>query len=217
MFTLNKIYFVLVIHLFISVFAKTYAQPEHIEDLKKDLKNTLQFDDWPGKYTGIRNGIDPSKSEIYNLVDLEEIKAGRPFIISQNEIGTFFVTYRSKWLQSENSYIEITISILNSGSEAHEYLFEYYLMGSTLPIEIKESTLDDPPIVGDVSFYEGQIFTRNNIVVKIHVVGNLATRVKAIAQELDALILAQDVLQPSELLNPRIEIDSNGDPNIIKH
>lgn len=124
--------------------------------------------------------------------------------------------YRSKWSQSEKDFVEITISFLNSNLESHEYLFDQYILGSTLPLNTRENSLDNPSIVGDVSFYKGRIFIRNNIVVKIHAEGKMSTLVESIAKEIDKLILSQDIVDSYDKFKPRIVKDNNDKKIIIE-
>jgi len=125
------------------------------------------------------------------------------------------VKYRSKWKQTDSGFLEITISFLNSVIDAHEYLIDQFV-SSTLPFYLKEDTRDIPPDVGDVSFYKGRIFIRNNIVVKIHAEGEMKSLVKDIVKEIDTLLLAQETVESYDMVKPRIIITSDNKKEIVK-
>lgn len=182
----------------------------------KTLKKELQFEDWPGKNSNIREGINLSKLKIVELNDALEKKPKNLFFISRTQNDTPFIQYRSKWQQSDSAFIEITISYLNSSIEAQDYLIDYYILGSSLPPEILKKSRDKPALVGDISFYNGQIFIRNNIVIKIHAEGQLQNRVLKIAKKVDSLLLNQETFKTNDFSKPRLEKDNNGNFVIIE-
>jgi hypothetical protein len=215
MFNFNGrlIFYVIMIFLIAPPAINGREQSESHESTDLNLKKSMHFDDWPGKNKEVKNGINLSKEKISALSGTTEIKPKKIFFISRKKNGEPFVSYRSKWQQNENDFMEITISFLNSGIEAQDYLFNYYILSSTLPLNVIENSRDVPPVVGDVSFYKGRIFIRNNIVVKIHAEGKMTSRSMDIAREIDALLLAQNRVESFNKLTPRINKDSG---NILK-
>lgn len=213
MFNLKYSIFLYITLILLFKSTSLFAQPE--SKVKSDLKKSLDFENWVGKSSDIRNGINLSKEKIPALSDVTEIKPKNLFFIVQKEDGEYFVQYRSKWTLIDHSFAEITISSLNSVEEAKEYLIDQFV-SSTLPTGIMEKCRDISPIVGDVSFYQGRIFIRNNIVVKIHAEGDFIKRVKDIAKEIDLLFLAQKTLQAYNKVKPFIEKDSNGYQRIVE-
>lgn len=207
-----KKYYVFVI-CFIMAIINLNAQDGTIEKL--ELKRVLKFEEWKGKNKENINGVNLSDEKISGLSDLSEIKPRNLFFISQLENGKSFVRYRSKWQHSNNDFIEITLSFLDSGNEAQEYLIDQ-LISSGLPKEIKMNSIDSPAIVGSLSFYQGRIFIRNNIVVDIYAEGALKTKVFEIAKEIDEILLKHKTFYLEGKATPYITIDSNGRKMIIE-
>lgn len=176
---------------------------------EKFLKDSLKFELWQGKDKDLLYGINLSRVNIKSLRDAKEIKSNNPFYTSMLLNNEYFVQYRSRWHINDYDFVEITLSFLNSANEAHNYIVDYYLIGSTLPLEIKIKAKDIPTKIGDNSFYNGQIFVRNNIVVNIHAEGKLADRVLNIAKEIDAELMKQKTYKSKELVKPKIKLDSN--------
>lgn len=200
--------------IFISLtYTNLFAQIETNE--KIELKRALRFDEWKGKNHGVTNGINLSNEEIPALLSSIEIKPKCPFFISKQENGQFYVKYRSKWKHGDDGFVEITISFLNSGLEAHEYLIDQFI-SSTLPPDIKINSIDNPKVVGDISFYQGRIFIRDNIVVNIHAEGNFIVKVKEIAQEIDEVFLNHKTINSGDLKKPYIILDRNGEKHIVE-
>lgn len=195
--------------IFILFSFNAFSQMDIKKQEEKLLKDSLKFEIWKGKDKDLLYGINLSKINIKSLSDAKEIKSKNPFYTSMRLNNEFFVKYRSKWYINDSDFVEITLAFLNSANEAHNYIVDYYLIGSTLPLEIKNKAKDIPTIVGDNSFYNGQIFVRNNIVVNIHAEGKLKDRVITIAKEIDAELMKQKTYKSEELVKPKIKLDSN--------
>lgn len=210
MFNFRNILLLSIIITFLSLISVTYCtgQPTQFLEIEKNLKKTIQFDSWPGKNKDLRNGINLSKEKLLTLSGANEITPKHLFFITQKEDGQSFVSYRSQWRESDKDFTEITLSFLHSGIEAHEYLFNQYIMSSTMPLYLKENSQDKIPIAGDVSFYKGEIFIRNNIVIKIHAEGKMSSLTENIAKEIDKLLLTQDIADSYDKYRPRIVKDS---------
>lgn len=204
----------LTIILFLSVaFTNLFAQNKIIE--RTELKKTLRFDEWKGKNHGVTNGINLSTEKIPVLSVYTEIKHKYLFFISQQEDGQSFVKYRSKWKSDDLGFVEITLSFLNSGLEAHEYLIDEFI-STVLPPEAKMNSRDIPNVVGDISFYQGRTFIRDNIVVNVHTEGELTTKVKEIVQKIDEIILTHKTFQTENKVRPYIIVDNNGQKTIVE-
>lgn len=216
MFALNNTMRFLFVITLLIVFTNIFAQSGLSEnDEKKELKKSLKFDDWAGKNDEMRNGINLSKIKISALSDATEIKPKNTFFISQKDNGESFVMYRSQWHLSKNDFTEITISFLRSGLDAQEYLIDRYML-TPLPFDIRKKSRDEPPVVGDVSFYNGRLFIQNNIIVNIYAEGEMINRIKDIAKAIDAILLTQKAVQSYDDLTPKIKKDSNGSLMIIE-
>lgn len=179
-------------------------------DLSKTLKKELKFENWPGKKGEVRNGINPSKLEIAELSDAVEKKPKKLFYIAQTKTDSLFVQYSSRWFISDIDFMEMTLSYLNSADEAREYLMDYYIAGSSLPFDVLKKARDTPSKAGDVSFFNGQLFVRNNIVVKIHAEGKMRDRALNIAKKIDHSLLKQKTFKTSEKCKPKLKKDNNG-------
>ncbi len=213
MFTFkNSMSFLIVITLLIAI-NDLFAQSDISEnDERKELKRSLNFDDWPGKTNEIRNGINLSNLKIPVLVDTHEIKPKYLFFVSKKDNGELFVKYRSQWHLTKIDFTEITLSFYKSGIEAHENLIDQYML-TPLSLETRKISRDKQDVVGDVSFYNGRLFIRNNIIVKIYAEGELISRIASIAKAIDAILLSQEIVQSYDDITPRIQ--KNGDNVIV--
>lgn len=194
---------------FTSLIAQTITN-ERIE-----LKKALKFDDWKGKNHGMTNGVNLSNEEIPSLSGYVEIKPKNKFFNTQQEDGQCFVTYRSKWKHGDDGFVEITLSFLHSSIEAHEYLIDQ-IISTVLPQEIKINSIDEPCVVGDISFYQGRIFIRDNIVVNIHAEGIMAAKVKEISKDIDDILITHKTYNTGDVTKPYIISKSNGEKQIIE-
>jgi hypothetical protein len=159
--TILKIINSIIVIIVISFYANGQNEYNSINEYEMKLKESLRFEEWQIS-NKIINGINILDNKIPSLSYLSESRPKNVFYISENKNGEAFVAYHSKWYSSSESFIEVTMSILNSGYEAKEYLYNKYILDTTLPFEIKSNCIDIPKIVGDVSFFRGRLFIRNN-------------------------------------------------------
>lgn len=196
----------------LTIVEGVFAQSELSENNEKEeLKKSLDFDNWPGKTTDVRNGINLSNLKIPSLADTHEIEPKYPFFISKKDNGELFVRYRSQWQLTRSDFLEITLSFYKSGTEAHENMINHYML-TPLPLEVRKKSRDKYPVAGDISFYNGRLFIRNNIIVKIYAEGKLIPRIEKIATTIDSLLLNQQIAQSYEDATPKIKKDGD---NII--
>jgi hypothetical protein len=186
------------------------------EDIEKKIKESLRIDASQIDSSRVINGINISKEHLPSLSDLSELKPKKMFYISENKDKQYFVTYHSKWYQNKESFIEVTLSVLNSGYEAKEYLLDKYILETTLPIEMKINSIDLPKKVGDLSFFNGRVFIRNNVVVEVFAEGDISARIVKISKEIDSLLLQQKNIQSKADILPRVIIDSNNVRKIVE-
>jgi len=192
------------------------GQPEKLENIEKSLKYSVNFENWSGKDSLCRNGINLSKTGITSLSNAIETRPKSIFFIAKDDNGKDFVQYSSKWTTGDNSFMEITLFFLNSGIEAQEFLFSRFVLGSTLPLEIREKGNDNPLLVGNISLFNGTLFVRNNIIVKIHCEGNLQNKLLNVSKEIDELLLSQKIGASRNILKPYIVKNSKGGTQIIE-
>jgi len=185
-----------------------------INEYEMKLKESLRFEEWQIS-NKIIIGINISDNKIPSLSYLSESRPKNVFYISENKNGKAFVAYHSKWYSNSESFIEVTMSILNSGYDAKEYLFTKYILDTTLPFEIRSNCIDNPKIVGDVSFFRGRLFIRNNIVVEVLAEGTMLSGIVKISSEIDSLLIQQKSLNSIEEIMPKVVIDSNSVRKIL--
>lgn len=70
--------------------------------------------------------------------------------------------------------------------------------------------------MGDVSFYGGRYFIRNNIVVNIHAEGTITNIVENLSKEIDLILLSQKTEGLYENILPRLEIDNQKNVKVIE-
>lgn len=213
--TILKIVIPTVVILIISIYANGQSGLNLIDEYEMKLKESLKFEEWQIS-NKIINGINISNSKLSSLSALSETRPKNVFYISENKSGDAFVAYRSKWYSNDGGFIEVTMSILNSGYEAKEYLLDKYILDTTLPYEIKSNSIDMPKIVGDVSFFKGRLFIRNNIVVEVFAEGAMLSRIVKTSSEIDSLLIQQNSVLSIEDIKPRVVIDSNNVRKILE-
>lgn len=191
------------------------AQEISMDNSEKELKIALGFDQWNGKQNMLRNGINLSKANLKTISNATEVRPENLFFMAKNVHDINFVKYRCQWQETKSDFVEITLSFLNSCLEAHEYLIENFI-SSTLPFEIKSKSLDIPSTVGDVSFYGGRCFIRNNIVVNIHAEGTMTNIIENLAKEIDLILLSQKTEELNANILPRLEIDNQKKIRVIE-
>ncbi len=184
---------------------------------EKELKQILQFDKWLDTNNEIRNGINLSNNKLLTLNDATEVQPKSTFNISKISDDKSFILYRSKWKFNNdiNNYIEISISFFDNTLDAKNYLFDHYIFDTPLPYKIKTNLKDTPTIVGNVSFLNGHLFIRDNIVVSTVSEGVPNVKIEDVVKEIDEIILSQNIIKIYEKFTPRIYTDSNNVEKII--
>ncbi len=195
---------------------ETNAQLNEIKKREATLKKELKYENWVIKKNQKREGINLSAQKVKELEGIKEIKPKKLFFISKTQNDSSFIQYRSKWVQSDSSFLEITVSYLDSPIEAQNYIMDYYILGSSLPYEILLKSKDEPVLVGDISFFKGQLFIRDNIIVKLYSEGAIQKRSLEIAKEIDSLLLTQSVSDLKSNVKPRLQKDKEGNISIIE-
>jgi hypothetical protein len=213
----NK-YSIKVILLILSVafVFETNAQLNEIKNRETALKKELKFEDWAIKKNQKREGVNLSTQKVKALENIKEVKPKKLFYISKTQNDSSFIQYRSKWMESVNSFLEITVSYLDSPNDAQNYMMDYYILGSSLPNVILLKSKDEPVLVGDASFFNGQLFVRDNIIVKIYSEGLLQKQTLDIAKEIDSLLLSQSISDLKSNVKPRLQKDKKGNISIIE-
>lgn len=216
---MNKNKYLIKITILIISFAFVYetnAQLNEIRNSEIALKKELKFGDWPVKNNQKRDGINLSSQKVKELENIKEVKPNKLFFIAKTQNDSSFIQYRSKWMQSDSSFLEITVSYMDSPIEAQNYIMNYYILGSSLPYEILSKSKDEPVMVGDISFFNGQLFARDNIIVKLYAEGILHKKSLNIAKEIDSLLLSQSISDLKSNVKPRLQKDNKGNISIIE-
>lgn len=209
---LNIFVFILILCNVINISAQNLDD----DSLKKEFKKSLKFDSWTGKSNIVRDGINLSALKLTSLQTARKIVKEKNFILFRMENGEHFIKHVGNWKIGDDDFLEITISYLNSGIEAHEYVIDHYFIGSALPLSMKLNTLDQPSVIGDVSFFGGRIFIKNNIVVDIHAEGQFKSNMVQIAKEIDELLSSQKIYNSCDKVKPKLKKDDNGKISIIE-
>ncbi len=181
------------------------------ESLDK-LKELSDFESWPGKTGPVRAGVRLSKGIIPILEGTTDIRPNRtPGLWG---VENNLVRYWSRWQMGETiitgredyteDRVEIWIVVAETAAEAHEYLIERYFYTS-LPFETRVPRRDQPNVAGDISFFGGRKFIRNNIVVEISVKGKMKDKLRQTAEQLDALLLTRPTAASAQQFKPVIE------------
>jgi len=103
---------------------------------------------------------------------------------------------------SNNDVIRIDEIVFKDKKSAYMYLIEDHLYNYTHP-DI-ESLKDEPAVVGDVSYFNGKEFIRDNIIIKINVSEKYTSRISYIAKQIDNKISQSPTLPYSKQLRPVI-------------
>lgn len=202
--------------LFISFGFEIRAQTDEIKKREFAIKQKLQFEDWPENNNQKRNGVNLSNHFIKELDNSKEARPNKKFFIAKTKNDSSFIQYCSKWIQSDSSFVEITMSYLESPSEAQNYVMDYYILGSSLPFEILSYSRDMPVKVGDISFWNGLLFIRDNVVVKLYLEGEFFKKSLNLAKEIDSLLLSQSVSIGTNNYKPNASKDEKGNLIIIE-
>lgn len=190
--------------LYVLSFSNNSTAQNKIEiNTLKNLKELSDFNNWPGKAGQIIEGIDLSSYLIPGLTTDILVKQKMPFFYQETGEGELLIKHRSKWIASKNDFIEITITISENCTGAHEYLINRYYH-SQLPFAARIKLKDQPTVAGDISFDKGRKFIRNNIVVEIHAEGYFDKMIGTIAKEVDNLLVAKPSYISSDELKPMI-------------
>jgi hypothetical protein len=198
------------------IVCKSNAQFDEARNRDIALKKELEFEKWNKHSEQKRNGINLSKVRLKELEKANEVRPKKMFFIAKTKSDSSFIQYRSKWTDSDNSYIEITMSYFETPLEAQNYVMEYYVLSSSLPFEKLKKSKDKAETVGDLSFFEGTVFIRDNIVVNIYSEGDFIKKNLRIAKEIDSLLLSQSTSQSRNEVKPLLKKDDNGKISIIE-
>jgi hypothetical protein len=195
---------------------ETNAQLNDFSDREIALKKELKFGDWPVNNNQKRDGINLSTQKVKELEIMKEVKPKKMFFIAKTQNDSSFIRYRSKWIQSDSSFLEITVSYMDSPVEAQNYIMNYYILSSSLPYEILSKSKDESVMFGDISFFNGQLFARDNIIVKLYAEGIMKKKLLDIAKEIDSLLLSQSISDLKGNTKPRLQKDNQGNISIIE-
>jgi hypothetical protein len=201
-----------------SIFITYNISAQNFDDVKlrEEYKKSFEFGSWSGKSNIVRDGINLKTLELTSLETATKIFKEKDFFLYRLENGQNYIKHVSNWMIDVDDFLEITISYFNSGIDAQEYVIDQYFIGSTLPKNIKLNALDQMSVLGDVSFYGGRIFIKNNIVVDIHAEGQFESIMSKIAKEIDFLLSNQKTYNLPEKVKPRLEKDYNGNIRIVE-
>lgn len=177
-----------------------YAAPS--EGSLEKFKEMSGYYNWPGKNGPVRDGIDLSKCNIPSLSDVP-IVTKPPFFsyIAKEENRKILPYYRSVWQIDKQNLVQVWVVFAESCEEAHEYAIYRYFNSSNPQIPKP----DDMAIAGDISFFNGHGFIRNNIFVTITPEGEMVNRKAALAKDIDNLLLARPTASSAEEFKPRIQ------------
>ncbi len=177
-----------------------YAAPS--EGSLEKFKEMSGYYNWPGKNGPVRDGIDLSKCAIPSLSDIP-IVTKPPFFsyIPEEENRKILGYYQSVWQIDRQNLMEVRVVFAETCEEAHEYAICSYFNSSNPQVPKP----DDVVIAGDISFFNGHSFIRNNIFVMITPRGELVNRKSAVAKDIDNLLLARPTASSSEEFKPRIQ------------
>lgn len=176
-----------------------YAAPS--EGSLEKFKESSGYYDWPGKNGPVRDGIDLSKCIIPSLSDVPMIKTPSLFSYIAQENGNILPYFRSTWQIDKQNLVEIWVVFAETCEEAHEHAIYSYFNSQNPQIPKP----DDTVIAGDISFFNGHSFIRNNIFVRITPRGEMANRIAAVAKDIDNLLLARPTASSAEEFKPRIQ------------
>ncbi len=204
---------ILVIGLFVLTIRDfAFAQEGPTGESLDKLKELSDFESWPGKTGPVRAGVRLSKGIIPILEGTTDIRPNRtPGLWG---VENNLVRYWSRWQMGETiitgredyteDRVEIWIVVAETAAEAHEYLIERYFYTS-LPFETRVPRRDQPNVAGDISFFGGRKFIRNNIVVEISAKGKMKDKLRETAEQIDALLLTRPTATSADPFKPVIE------------
>ncbi len=167
------------------------------------LKELANFYNWPGKKGRVRDGINLSRFTLPSLSGMVEIPQEISFSYLELEDGKILIKYRSRWQETPDNFIEISLIFAETCDQAHEYVISRFF-NSSLPFELRVPKRDDPLIAGDISFSGGRRFIRNNIYVEIRPVGEMEDKIAAVAKDIDDLLLTRTTASSAEQFKPMI-------------
>ncbi|MFH1940757.1 MAG: hypothetical protein ABIL68_01540, partial [bacterium] len=168
-----------------------------------EYKKSVDFFNWTGKEGLVRSGINYSSFVLESLSGAQKVNKKKTFTLRKIEDEKYVVRYKSRWIIEKGNSIEILFYTAETCNDAHEYLIRHFYNSLTSSSDniMRE---DVPTIVGDVSFRDGFVFIRNNIIVEIHAEGELRKKINLISKEIDELILMQPTASMAMQFKPVI-------------
>jgi hypothetical protein len=152
-------------------------------------------------FTGIRPLIHFTTLDIPGIENMIHTNYWSVTKISQDYIAE----YRFRWQSADKKhYVFFIVWINQSKEQAFKTLAEMHKYYS-IPLHILEDHKDSPAFVGDLSYFEGQEFIRDNHIVRIHTSEKFEGNVSDIAKYIDQMILKSQTFKSIKNVKPKID------------
>lgn len=162
---------ILILFLFVSV-----SCSKEIDEIKSDV---------------LRANVKLTNTNIPILINSIEIRDGETPLLWEagwdNNERFYVVKYDYSWKFSNDDFINVNLTVAESNELAKRYLIGRLEL-CTFPLTPSER-MDNPAIVGDISYDNGLNFIRDNIIIEIHNESSVTNFQKTIIEQIDSKIL----------------------------
>lgn len=138
-----------------------------------------------------------------------------PWGVSEILSGTYTPMYEYRWDSNGDDFAYIDIWVADSKDLALDILKEKQKAYS-IPPNLLEQNKDIPAVVGDLSYYKGLEFVRDNFIVRIYYSDKFSNSVSEIAKYVDSKILKSPTYISVNQVKPVIKVFKTSNNPVIE-
>lgn len=139
-------------------------------------------------------------------------KGEHPRDVTKISNGSYSSEYEFKWVSESDDYAYFNIRIMENHDDAVEAIAE---MHNCYTNPFIDESIDDPVVVGNISYMKGREFIRDNLIVRIHSSDKFDELITEIANYIDSKILNSPTFMSISRVKPVIkEFKINKNPAI---
>jgi hypothetical protein len=163
-------------------------------------KDTESFDN-----DVVRSIIQLTTSDITTFNGMTQIGFGdTPWSVQETLPGIYTPIYEYRWDSDGDDFAIIDIWVADSKNLAFDILKEKQ-KSYTIPTNLLEQRKDIPAVVGDLSYFKGLEFIRDNFIVRINTSESFKNSISEIAKCVDSKILKSPTYNLATQIKPVIK------------